>query len=137
MINADSGSDTLSLWASGDDSLVEVNGEANSDIINLGNSIFSLDSLAGSVFVNGNAHDTGSTILNIRGESNILDSGDTLNINDYGDTSNNSYVLDADTLQRDGSGLITYATVETLNINTGSGNDDIAILILRERCYAY
>ena len=88
--------------------------------------------MLGAVFVNGDAHDAGNTSLTVRGDTNTLASGDILNINDQGDANNNTYNLTDTTFQRTAAGTatgtVTYATVETVNLNAGTGGDDINVL---------
>ncbi|MFP6611077.1 MAG: hypothetical protein VB835_02115, partial [Pirellulales bacterium] len=110
---------------------VTVSGAAGSDTINVSSNAptnsGSLDAILGTLLVNGGAHDAGNTSLTIRGNTNTVASGDILNISDQGDASNNTYNLSDTTFQRTATGTVTYATVETVNLTAGTGNDDINV----------
>ncbi len=114
-VDAQDGADTVDLWTSAAGSLTEINGGANNDVITLGSPADTLDGILGDVVVMGDANDP-------------LPVGDTLNLNDQGDVDNNVYTLTATTLVRAGAGLITYGTFETVNLNTGTGDDTFTIL---------
>jgi hypothetical protein len=90
---------------------VTVNGGPSDDTINVGNLAGSLDEIQGALFVNGN--DPAAS--------------DALNVNDQGDTDVHVYIITATTVQRDGAADITYATVETLTVNGGSGGNAINV----------
>ena len=46
-----------------------------------------------------------------------------LNINDHGDGDGNTYVMTASMIQRGGAAQISYSTLESVNLNSGSGSD--------------
>ncbi|WP_182870102.1 dockerin type I domain-containing protein [Rhodopirellula sp. JC639] len=66
--------------------------------------------------------------------------GDELNVSDEGNPVGHSYTLDATVtpdatrLTRVGlSGVLTYETIETMNLETGSGTDDVTIISTKDR----
>jgi hypothetical protein len=77
--------------------------------------------------MNGDGHDAGTTDLTIAGDTNTLASGDILNLNDQGDGGAFTYALTDTAFARTGTGMVTYATVETLNLNTSFGNADVDV----------
>ncbi len=105
----DAGEDTLSVLGTGNGSQTEVEGGANDDTINIGDATNSLDTILGPITVSGDA------------------GTDVLNINDQGDNDNNDYAIDATTIARTGAALITYGTVETINIRSGDGLNEFAV----------
>ena len=59
-----------------------------------------------------------------------VNTGDVLNISDAGSGANNTYALSDTTFQRtaaSATGLVTYGTIESLNVTTGSGDDTVNI----------
>jgi hypothetical protein len=112
-VNAAGGQDKIILQsnAAAVNVPVTVNGGAGDDEIFIGDVAVicghGLDNILGSVTVNGEAH--------------IV--ADVLNLNDQGDGDNNVYDLTSTTVDRTGSGTITYTTVETLQINSGVGDN--------------
>jgi hypothetical protein len=121
------GTDVININALAAGSVVNVNAGANTDVINVGSPANSLSGLLGDVYVNGDAHDAGTTTLTIRTDSNTLDTGDILNLNDQGDAGSYTYALTASTFARTGTGTVTYATIETLNLNTSIGAADVDV----------
>ena len=102
-----------------------------SDTIDLGNASNSLDDLNGTICVEGDAHLTlprnkqsvsclGTTI------SRTLEVGDVLTVHDEGDASANTYTV-TDTSVSRGALKINYSTIETLNVNAGTGTDTINV----------
>ncbi|PAY15697.1 hypothetical protein CKO51_30555 [Rhodopirellula sp. SM50] len=60
--------------------------------------------------------------------------GDELNVSDEGNLVGQTYTLDATTLTRVGlTGGVTYDTIETLNLETGSAADDVTITTTGDR----
>lgn len=126
-LNGEAGVDTLNIWNTAVVSVTNVNGGANSDTINLGTPADSLGGILGDICVNGDAHDAGTVGLTIKSDTNTLDSGDILNLNDQGDAGAFTYALDATTFGRTGTGTVTYMTIETLNLNTSIGSADVDV----------
>ncbi len=101
-----------------------------------------LDGILGAININGEDNDAAPTMtatvdlsVTVKGATvsntftQTIASGDTLNLADAGSTANNAYTLTDTTFQRTAAvatGLITFATVETINITTGTGNDTFA-----------
>jgi hypothetical protein len=84
----------------------------------------------GEICVNGDNHSAGTVGLTIKGDTNTLDTGDILNISDAGSVAANAYTLTAMTFQRTAlaaTSTITYLTIETLNIETGSGSNTVTV----------
>ena len=126
-INGVGGADMLNVWATNAGTTTTLSGGANTDTVNLGSAANSLEQLLGAVTVNGDAHDAGTTSLTIKTDTNTLDTGDILNLNDQGDAGAFTYALDATTFSRTGTGTVTYMTVETLNLNTSIGSADVDV----------
>ena len=127
-LNGQAGTDTINIRATGILSVTNINGGDTTDIITMGSVANSLGGLLGASYVNGNDHDTGTTGLTIMGDTNILDTGDILNLNDHGDTGSYTYILTTTTITRTGTGIIGYDTIETMNISTSMGAADIDVL---------
>ena len=124
-LNGEAGQDTVNVRATGAGSITDIRGGANTDTINLGSLGNSLDGLLGDIDIAGDANDGGTVDLMIKDDTNTLASGDILNLNDDGDAGAYTYDLTATTFERIGSiiptGLITYGTIETLNLDTSEG----------------
>ncbi len=126
-LNGQAGSDNASVWTTAAASATNINGGDASDTTNLGTPANSLGGLLGAICVEGNAHDAGTTDLTIKGDTNTLDTGDVLNLNDQGDAGSFTYALDATTFARTGTGTVEYGTIETLNLNTSIGSADVDV----------
>ncbi|MDA1013124.1 MAG: hypothetical protein O3A00_01585, partial [Planctomycetota bacterium] len=129
------GGDLISVQGTAATSIVDLAGGDGSDTFNIGSATNSLDTMLGAVFVAGAAHDVGLTTVNVRGVDHSLDTGDILNVFDQGDVNaddaglfdNNSYVLTASTLSRNSTWTVEYATLETVRLQTGGGNDSVTV----------
>ena len=121
-INAGDGADTVNVLATAAGITTTVNGGQGSDTINVGSAGNSLDAILGSLMINGDGHDAAPTITL---GANTLPQGDVLNINDQGNAVGVTYAVAAASISRTGSGTINYGTVETLNLNAGSGNNTV------------
>ena len=111
VLDANGGADTVDVQTTATGSVTTVNGDEGDDIFNVGNTANSLDDILGLMFVNGN--DPAAS--------------DVLNINDQADADDNSYTLTPTTLNRMGIAELTYATIEAIHLNSGTGNDNIVI----------
>jgi hypothetical protein len=114
-IKANDGNDVVNLRANAGNTFVWLG--KGDDILNVGslqpNSGGTLNQLTQALTVYGEEDST----------------GDVLNVDDSGDTSNNNGVLTKDKLTGLGMGAgINYYTLETLNINLGSGADSFTSL---------
>ena len=128
IVNGNAGNDEVFIHATSAGSVTEVNGGNETDVTHIGDTANWLAGILGEICVNGDNHPAGSTTLTIKGDDNTLDSGDVLNINDHGTSAGLTYTLDDTTLQRSGAALITYGTIESLNLNAAQGVNDIDIL---------
>jgi hypothetical protein len=126
-LNGENGQDDINVWSTGALSETLIDGRANTDTIDLGSPSNSLGGLLGNIFIDGGNHDAGSTTLSILGDSNTLDSGDILNLNDQGDAGAYTYNLGAVTFNRTGTGSVFYGAIETLNLNTAQGAADVNV----------
>jgi hypothetical protein len=79
-------------------------------IIDVGNAANTLDDIHGPIFVTGSGSDT------------------TLRIHDEGNTNAHTYTVTAGTVMRDGGPTITYGSIGTLIVNTGTQANTINVL---------
>jgi hypothetical protein len=131
-IDGGDAADTISLASVSASSRTTLIGNGGSDVINLGSAANSLDDLLAPVCVTGDGNDpTPTTTQSVdcfgTTVSRTLPNGDTLNLNDQGKASANTYTLTAATLGRSGIATVGYETVERLVLNTGSGNDTVNV----------
>src|SRR5262249_52692032 len=138
-LNAGSGADTINVLSTLATTGYTVNAGAGNDTINVGSAPeppanSNLDGTVGPLTVNGQGNDAtpttprsvacaGTTV------TNTLPVGDTLNFNDQGSATAGTYALTATTFRRSApaTALLTYATVETVNLNTGTAGETINI----------
>ena len=116
-LNAAGGADIVNVLGTRAGTVTTVNTGEGSDTINVGSFApttgGTVDGIAGPLTVNGNDPSSGS---------------DVLNIDDTGDVGPNTGTLTANAITGlDMAGGITYGTIETLNINLGSGGDTFTI----------
>jgi len=110
------GDDTINVTETGAGTPVTVSGGSGNDTITVGSAGNSLDDIKGAVTVNGDAQSVAGA--------------DRLNIDDQGDTDDNTYKITATTIDRTGAGLITYATMEKVVLNatdTATKTDTITV----------
>jgi len=110
-LNGKNGADTINVQTTAAGSVTTVNGNDGDDIFNVGNTSNSLDDILGLLFINGNDPSA----------------SDVLNINDHGDTDDNTYTLTSTTLNRTGMAQLTYGTIEELHLSAGLGADTIIV----------
>ena len=110
-VDLGSGDDTFAVQSTNIITTTTVDGNDGDDVFNVGNLGDSLDDILGLLFINGN-DPTAS---------------DVLNINDHGDTDDNTYTLTGTTLDRTGMAQLTYGTIEELHLNAGLGADTIIL----------
>ena len=123
-INLEAGTDTANVHAARNAALTDINAGDNTDTLNWGNPSNTLTGYAGILQFDGGNHDAGSSSLTIKGETNTLDSGDIVNVNDQGETAETGYQFQefgSSILAREGAGGLTYTNAETFNVNTTSG----------------
>lgn len=111
MINGGAANDVINIRRTIVALPVTVNGGSGNDIVNVGSAGNSLDTIQGAV--------------NANGDSSIT--GDTLNLNDQGDTDPHTYTINAATLLRSGAATITYGTFEDVTVNGGSGGNTVNV----------
>ena len=129
--NGEADADAIRIRASGAGSVTVASGGDGNDTFDLGNASNSLDDLAGKICVDGDANLANPTnTLSVTSDgttvSNTLAVGDVLTIHDEGDSDANAYTL-TNTLLTRGGVTIDYGTIETLNLNAGTGTDTINV----------
>jgi Ca2+-binding RTX toxin-like protein len=92
-----------------------VNGGAGNDTFTIGNASHKLDDIQGNLTVNGNTNDAAPVI------------GDRLIFDDSGQTTGFKYTLTDTTMTRTGLAAMTFGTMETLELNSGSANDKFVV----------
>ncbi|MBL4827019.1 MAG: hypothetical protein JKY66_04785, partial [Spongiibacteraceae bacterium] len=109
-----SGDDVVNIQSTSAGSQITINGSGGNDTFNISSdapvNAGTLNDIAGDVIIEGG------------------DDGDTLNLSDSGDSMDNSMTLTATSLSGLGmTGVITYADIEQLDVELGTGNDTIDI----------
>ncbi|MDM4018092.1 dockerin type I domain-containing protein [Roseiconus lacunae] len=109
-----------------------INGGEGADTITVTSPAGTLDTILGSLVVNGGAQPVGvisSETVTAKGNdvSAVLDAGDALMIDDSGTVGLQTYEVTGTSVSRLGSPTITYGTIEQLTLRTGSGNDLIDV----------
>lgn len=129
IVNAGAGDDIIVVTAATGATLT-VNGGTGNDAIVLG-SLTPPSTLAGilsPVVVNGEDHNLLSTVsLTCVGVTKTLPLGDRLIANDSGNGTASNYSLSSTTFQRTGTGLVTYSTIERVDVLAGTGNDTVDV----------
>ena len=129
------GSDVIHLHGTGHASVIDVDGEADADTIELGAASNALDGIAGETFITGgdirddDAH-TGSSSLTVRDTTNTLAVGDTLLVHDRAGVSESadvSYEISPTTLTRTGASQVTFDSIETFDLRTSTQQGTLAI----------
>lgn len=138
------GDDILNVRGTGDQSVTDLYAGNGNDTINVssdadggllnpsGDPAGNLDGILGQLCVYGNSESaTPETTLDATAKGNTISStvarGDELNISDQGSGTDNTYSLSLTAFQRTGSPAIIFGTIETLRIETGSGNDTLSV----------
>ena len=129
---------TISLGSGDNTMLISATSSAATTVNgNTGADIFNVQATTGALILNGGKGDdtfnfgsaapySGGTVSNIAGQVTIDggDGADVVNVDNTGDTTDNSGTLTATDLTGLGLGTgINYSAVETLKINLGSGDD--------------
>ena len=151
-IRGEDDSDTFSVRTVGFHSFLHLYGGNNNDSFTLGSPLSGLNSFLGLVLVEGDANDSGSTSsLTILGATNTNPSGDTLTLLDVADSNDNTYNLNSPTYTLDGVTYtlkeptlqcgdilpIIYGSIESILLNTGSGNDTINVVTTNDTSNTY
>jgi hypothetical protein len=109
VVNAGAGGNIINVLGTAYGTPTTINAGVNADTINVGNVLNSLDSILGALAING------------RGLA-------TLNLNDFGDTRNDTYVLTALTVARPYMAGIVESGVVFLTLNAGPGSSLFSVL---------
>lgn len=132
-VNGGSGADEVYVRnLTGSIAQTNINGGTETDVIEIGDGAGSLDPIQGLISVNGDDHTVAPDLTeSVTAQSTTaivsVPSGDRLVINDSGATVPSTYNLDATSVQRTGSSLISYATIEELDLQTSSDADLVTI----------
>ncbi|MCA9136717.1 MAG: hypothetical protein KDB00_08160 [Planctomycetales bacterium] len=139
------GDDVANIRATGSASATDAFGGSGADTFNLssdadgdrilasGNPAGNLDGLLGSICVFGESPTPAPGVVeSVTAKAIVVsvstDRGDELNISDEANAVAATYTLTDSTISRTGlSGVVTYETIETLNVETGSGDDNVGI----------
>ncbi|MFG0288364.1 MAG: beta strand repeat-containing protein, partial [Rhodopirellula sp. JB044] len=129
----DLSNDTILVEAVPSTVTATITGGAGNDDIQVGSAGGSLDPILGNVIVAGEENDAApSTDVNVTANGNTVTfseaDGDRLYLQDGGDADAATWNIDDGSVMRSGAGTITYSSIETLWVDTGSGNDDINVL---------
>jgi hypothetical protein len=107
-VNGGNGGNTFNVQAlSGSYLSVSLNTGPFNNVINVGSPAGSLDTIQAPLTVNG------------QGGLN------TLNINDQGNPFDRTYTVTSNTVGRQGASTITYSSIQTLTVNSGSSSNDV------------
>jgi hypothetical protein len=143
-LNGEGDEDTIAIRSTADTSVTEVKGGLGSDKITISSAVgANLDGIDGNVFVLG--EDNAAAPVTSKGVdcgpvpmSNSQAEGDVLTVTDSGHVGDASYKLTATEITRplpagDAKGTITYLTVETLNLSTGTGSAKVQVVDTAEK----
>jgi len=144
-VNGQNGDDVITVISTGTGSTTTLNGDDADDVFNIrgingvttinggnGSDTTNVGSTAAGTIASPNINSGGNVnsigaLLTVNGDANT--SGDVMNVDDTADAIDNVGTLSATTLIGMGmGGSITYGTLETLNINFGSGNDVVNVV---------
>ncbi|MEM6472926.1 MAG: dockerin type I domain-containing protein, partial [Planctomycetota bacterium] len=142
-------SDVLNVQQVAAASFFEAVGSGGDDVFNLSSDAMGnrsspvptlLDDLSGiqsDVLIRGNTNFTNPTTesLDVKGTvvEVTVDTGDLLNISDAGNVAGDQYTLTTTSLQRIGSPEIEFQSMETVQVVTGSGDDDFTLEDTRQQ----
>ncbi len=136
-LNGNAGVDTFDIAATPAGTTLNVNTGAGNDVVNVGNAANTVSGILGAINVDGGANDavpqttTAVTCTDPAGNATTatltLPAGDTVNLNDQGFGASSVYTVGAAGLQRAGTALVSYANVETINLNAGTATDLINV----------
>ncbi|OYP31134.1 dockerin type I domain-containing protein [Rhodopirellula sp. MGV] len=144
LIDTDSDLDVVNIRGTGSGSVSDIVTGDGSDTINLssnadgalgsptGTQIGDLDGILGQINVDAGTESAGPSItqgLTIKGVSASADvaSGDVLNVSDQSNVASHSYLISADEVQRLATFVLHYEEVESLNVFSGSNDDQVTI----------
>ncbi len=114
IVNGSASNDTINVLST-INGTTTVNGGSGNDTITVGNASHKLDDIQGSLTINGN--------------DNVAPpaGGDTLILDDSGQTTGQKYTLTDNKVTRLNGPIITFGTIETLQLNSGSANDKFIV----------
>ena len=143
-IEAGAGDDRFEIRSTDADNPITADAGAGDDVVHISSDApadaGTLNGILGDIDVIGVTHESADQITETAtgrrsptenaSVSTTTTIGDMLIISDNSDAGNNAYTLTANTFQRTGpvaTGVITYQTTETIDIETGNGNDVVSI----------
>ncbi len=135
-INTGGGANVVNVQATKSGSMTTVTGGKNNDVINVGNSANSLLGIQGNLLIDGGGADATPTVaFTVAGQTNTPPVGDTLNLNNQGDTTANlAYTLTAGSVSVSDlpqailfNNQLTGTTFGTVNLNIASPTSTIDI----------
>ncbi|TWU34170.1 putative outer membrane protein PmpB precursor [Novipirellula aureliae] len=143
-IEAGLGNDQFEIRSTDADNPITADAGAGDDIVHISSDApadaGTLDGILGDIDVIGGSHESTDevteTVTSRRSPSENASVstttaiGDVMLISDDSDAGNNAYTLTSNTFQRTGpaaTGVISYLTTETIDIETGNGNDVLSI----------
>ena len=109
VVNAGLGGNTINVLSTSAGTTTTINTGSSADVVNVGNTVNTLDNILGPLAVVGHG-------LN------------TLNVNDFGDPRNDAYGITATTVTRTLMAGIAYAGIGFLNLNAGPGSSLFTVL---------
>ena len=107
-----------------------VTGGSSSDTFTIGavsGSARTVDGILGTLTIDGGNHGTNTSSLTVRGQTQTLNVGDTLNVVDTAQTTERTYSVSSTAVGRDGIATIGFGNIETLRLQTGSARDVVAV----------
>jgi hypothetical protein len=132
-VNGSTGKDTMNVIANAAGGITQLNGGNDNDTFNIGSDPVNtanstLDPILGAICVDGGDNDkTANQTFTCANVTVSVAGGDVLNLNDAGDTSDNTYTLSSTLFNRNGTDLVQFNNVETVNLNAGKGNNKIIV----------
>ena len=108
-LNGD-GNDTFNVQGTPASTSTVINAGPGDDAVNVGSPANSLDQIAGP--------------LDVDGEDGT---GDALRVRDQGDADANSYMIDSDGVDRTGAGMLSYSSIELLDVEGSSAGNAFAV----------
>ncbi|MEL6107744.1 MAG: hypothetical protein AAFU85_17090, partial [Planctomycetota bacterium] len=121
------------LFAGAGNDTINISSDADGDRISTsGDPAGNLDGILGEICVFGEVNDAApdnTTTITAKGTdvTVTIARGDELNISDEASVADNDYTLTDLSFERVGAAAISYETIESLNLETGSGNDTVEV----------
>ena len=132
LVHTNVGNDRLNLRSSAAGSKFEADlGEGN-DLIVLGSTTNQLGGILGSVLIDGESNEDGTRMRRVAADgesvSATVETGDRLFLNNSGNGADSTFEIDETTVFGPDATKITYESIETIELFTGSGDDTITVL---------